>query len=593
MKKRAAALLMSGIMIFTTACAQGGGQTNTDASKAVDASDTAGAAGGNEGSSEADRTVTKTAVNARQDGSTVDIDLSERAYNVDFPEYKTSYDYKEWDKNDVTYLILAGETIEAKGKDAGTVKAEGGTVTITSKGTYVLSGNLDGKIVVDTGDEKCRLVLNGVSIVSKDGPAIYGKSAKNLYISIEDGTENSISDAAEYSAGDDDEKSDAAIFSKCDLIFNGTGKLSITGNYSGAVHGKDDLIFRDGTYIVDAAGDALKGKDTLQIYDGSYQIDAGDKGISSTNDTDEGKGDLYIEGGSINISAGDDTVHSNRNALIVGGSLELSGGDDGIHADENLLIYGASVDIKESKEAIEAKVIDMTGSVVKANARDDGLNAAGADSSGAGFNPMEGNADNIIYIDGGSVYVNAGGDGLDSNGYIYLYDGDVTVDGPENDGNGFFDYGLEFVMTGGNLIGAGSSGMLQAISDSSSVKCVVVGIGDKEGGTEVTVKDKDGDTVAAFTPAKSYSAVVFAGFDIEDGENYEAYVSDSDPALGEVTIEETVNIIGDVKMFGGFGGPGGKPLFPDGKDFGEGKPPFPDGKDFREGMPTPESEPEN
>ena len=151
----------------------------SDASTEVDASDTAGAAGGNEGSSEADRTVTKTAVNARQDGSTVDIDLSERAYNVDFPEYKTSYDYKEWDKNDVTYLILAGESIEAKGKDAGTVKAEGGTVTITDKGTYVLSGNLDGKIVVDTGDEKCRLVLNGVNFCMNRGCRVW--SVKDGY----------------------------------------------------------------------------------------------------------------------------------------------------------------------------------------------------------------------------------------------------------------------------------------------------------------------------------------------------------------------------------------------------------------------------
>ena len=184
--------------------------------------------------------------------------------------------------------------------------------------------------------------------------------------------------------------------------------------------------------------------------------------------------------------------------------------------------------------------------------------------------------------------MNAGGDGLDSNGYIYLYDGDVTVDGPENDGNGFFDYGIEFVMTGGNLIGAGSSGMLQAVSDSSPVKCVVVGTGYKEGGTEVTVKDKDGDTVAAFAPAKSYRAVLFAGSYLQDGKTYEAYVSDSEAALGEITINETVNIIGDVKMHGGQGGPGGfgDPEGPGGKH-------APDGKDFKEGKPAPEAEPEN
>ena len=97
--------------------------------------------------------------------------------------------------------------------------------------------------------------------------------------------------------------------------------------------------------------------------------------------------------------------------------------------------------------------------------------------------------------------------------------------------------------------------MLQTIADSSTVKAVMVGTGSKEGGTEISLKDSEGNVIVSYTPVKSFSGVLFAGYDFNKGEIVEAYAGSE--SLGSVTIENTVNTIGDVKTMGGPGGMGG------------------------------------
>ena len=63
--------------------------------------------------------------------------------------------------------------------------ALGETLTITEKGDYVLSGSLQGQVVVEVPEEdKVRLILNGVSITAQEGPAIYEKQADNLILTL-------------------------------------------------------------------------------------------------------------------------------------------------------------------------------------------------------------------------------------------------------------------------------------------------------------------------------------------------------------------------------------------------------------------------
>ena len=554
LKKRLLALSMAGIMVMNTACgaavsASDGEDSSVSGKSRSTASKTAG--------SGSDTIATDT---TSADGDSAELDLANRSYSVSYPEYKDNYDHREADE-DATLITLSGSSISISGSGA---KAEGSVVTISQKGDYIISGNLsEGQIIVDSGEDAVHLFLDGVTLSNDDGPVIYVKSAKNAYISLEEGSVNCLSDGGKYTLEDGEDEPDAVIFSKADLIINGSGTLKIDANYACGIRSKDDLVIRSGNYEIESVDDALKGKDLLAVYDGDISITCGGKGLVSTNSEEEGKGIVYVENGNFKIHSGDDAMHSNTNILILGGEFDIESQDDGIHADNVCLVYNSSVNISKSYEGIEGSIVDLAASNISVYADDDGVNAAGdsgeADASQnnmgrGGF--MDANADNIIYIDGGSVYVNAKGDGIDSNGYIYIYGGDTVVDGPENDGNGFFDYGIDCVMSGGTVIAAGSSGMLQSIGESSEVYAVVAGTGSQKAGTEVVISDADGNEVVSYTPSKSYSAVLFAGFDFTKGSSYTASAGGTE--LGSVSISGASNTIGNVGGFGGgrggFGG---------------------------------------
>ncbi len=496
------------------------------------------------------------------DGKSASISLENRNYSLSFPEYNENYDYEGWTEADSTIIKLNGSSVEVNGSGASFAN---GVLTISKKGTYVLSGTLDdGQILVDAEDENVHLILNGASLNCNNGSAICVTAAKNVYISLADGTENTVSDGSYADAAAVDGAADAAIYSKADLIFNGSGSLTVQGNTAGGIHGTDDVVFREGTYTITAVEDAVKGKDMVAVYDGSFTVNAGGKGFVSTNTEEEGRGNIYVEAGSFDVTTTDDAFHSNSNVMLLGGSYKISSGDDGIHADEVTFVYGSAVEIDESYEAIEGAVVDLTQSNISLRASDDGINAAGdidedsgedtGDAKGwGGF--MEGNDSNVIYIDGGKLYVDAGGDGIDSNGYVYIYDGDIVVDGPENNGNGFLDCGREVIMTGGHLIAAGSTGMLETISDQSAVTAIMVGLDATQEGGTVSIQDASGNEIVSYSPQKKYQGVLFAGYDLEEGAEYTAYLNGE--SLGSVTISQTVNTIGTVGGMGGGPGMGG------------------------------------
>lgn len=186
----------------------------------------------------------------------------------------------------------------------------------------------------------------------------------------------------------------------------------------------------------------------------SNKSDYSSKGIKADNE-------IIIDSGDISITSHDDGLHANAdvvlengstglgNITISGGNLTISSDDDGLHADYKLDITGGYIVVNESYEALEANIITFDGGIVEANASDDGINAT---------NKLE---DAYIYFKSGTIYVNADGDGIDSNGYIVMTGGNVIAIGPTNGGNGVLDFDKIFTMTGGNLLAAGCSGMNQ------------------------------------------------------------------------------------------------------------------------------------
>lgn len=68
---------------------------------------------------------------------------------------------------------------------------------------------------------------------------------------------------------------------------------------------------------------------------------------------------------------------------------------------------------------------------------------------------------NRIQISGGMLTVNAGGDGLDSNGDLTVTGGEIYIDGPVQGGNGALDCSGAATISGGTVIAVGSSGMAE------------------------------------------------------------------------------------------------------------------------------------
>lgn len=394
----------------------------------------------------------------------------ENALSLEFDSEDLDSSYNE---SECTKINLSGSGATVSGSG---VTVENENITITSAGSYIISGTLtDGSIKVNCSEKgTVRLILNGASISSSSTAPVVVEEAKKVLVTLADGTTNTITDKTRQSV--DDEDFSSAVYSKADLVFNGSGILNVNAGYRNGIKSTDDLKVVSGTFNITSNEDGIIGKDFLGIKDGKFTIKSGSDGMKSTYDTDTSKGNIVITGGEFDITASNDGIHCNGDILISGGNLTISSGDDGVHADDNLQVDGGTIDIKKCCEGLEGVQITLNDGDISIVASDDGINAAdGSSSSGMGMGGFGGGQNGgfgggqasssdssvLLTINGGNIFVNAGGDGLDSNGNIVMNGGNVTVLGPTSDGDTALDFDGAFTINGGVLMAFGSSGMLE------------------------------------------------------------------------------------------------------------------------------------
>ena len=245
---------------------------------------------------------------------------------VDLTEGKYSEEKLDasWDEKSAVKITLNGDSVTADDKN---VEVDGSKVTITGAGTYVLSGTIsDGQIVVDSDDkDSVRLVLNGAEITCSNSSAIWVKAGDTI-ITLADGTENTLTDGAEYTTDSEDDEPKAAVYAKDDLTFNGSGSLTVNGNYKNGIQCKDALKFVSGTYTITAANNGLVGKDSVSIKDGTYTITSGGDGIKSTNTDETDKGYVIIDGGTFTITAEGDGIQAETLLRVNDGDFTITTG---------------------------------------------------------------------------------------------------------------------------------------------------------------------------------------------------------------------------------------------------------------------------
>lgn len=570
-KNAAAAVVMSGALVM--AALAGCGQTGTAGSSPDVSSNGA---------------YITTAVSENQKN----IELTDSNVDINFTDRDKS---SEYDESSAVKITLNGSSAVVSGSG---VNISGSTVTITSAGTYIISGSLsDGQIVIAASDsDKVQLVLNNAEINCNTSAAVYVKSADKVFVTLPAGTTNSLGGGTEY-VQTDDNTVDGVIFSKSDLTLNGTGTLKIDADYRHGIVTKDTLCITGGTYVIDAVKTCLAGKDGIKILDGSFTLTAGSKGLNSGNDDDAKAGSIYIAGGTFTIKSEDDSIHADGSCIIAGGTYTIAAGDDGIHANYDTVITDGSITITDSYEGIEGRRITVSGGTINLTASDDGINAATGGSSDeqrmpggqkgefGGFGrqkgadvqsqemqmPQDGQqpqemqapasrsaSDDDVYvkITGGTITVNAGGDGIDSNGNLYITGGTVYVAGPTSNGDGALDYEEEASITGGTLIAAGSSGMAQGMGSNSTQCSMLVNLSETiAAGSVISLKDSSGNVLISWTSPKQFSSVVISTAELAQGSTYTLVTGDTQT---EVTLSSVATTSGSAGFGGGFGGAGGR-----------------------------------
>ena len=441
----------------------------------------------------------------------------------------------------ITYSTSGSATVKGD-TDGLTVSVSGNDVTVRNTTTenilYVLSGTTTDGFFKLYSDKKQGIQLNGVSITNPDGAAINNQSKKRTFIILTDGTENSLTDGTKYTDAVSDEDMKACLFSEGQLIFSGTGSLTVDANCKAGIRSDDYVRTLPGVniYVDASSGNGLRGNDAVIISGGVLNVNVtgtADKGISTdgyiqvdggrttvltsgTNEWDSDDNDysacagikadslITINGGELNLKStgtggkgmncdGEIVVNNGLVRVITTGKRQKdskgSTSPKGIKADGNITFNGGETQVRcegsgDGTEGIESKAeIHIEAGTVESYCYDDAINSKGD-----------------LYVDGGYVYARAtNNDGIDSNRNLYLNGGVIIAEGGQQPECGIdAAEGYKAYVNGGTVIAIG--GGMQQIDSSSKQASIAASVTQ---GTTIGLLDGSTAILAYTLPSSS------------------------------------------------------------------------------------------
>lgn len=467
-----------------------------------------------------------------------------------------------------------------------TVTTNGAHVTVNASVAgveYVLSGSTSNGSFKVYSDKKFKLTLAGVSLTNDSGAAINIQSGKRVFVEVKTETENYLADASSYSTvTGEDEK--GCFFSEGQLIFSGTGALTVTGNYKHGICSDDYVRLRSGSNITVASAvkDGIHTNDKIIIGGGILKVKASGDGLDCE------KGFIDIRGGLIKADISGDaskavkaetdiTLSGGQLILLTSGSAVYEGNDlssaAGIKCDGNLVMNGTTLSVKSTGAAGKGVNCDGTlsidNSTVKIittgkqyvyNRLDSSAKGIKADGNltinsgtiwvktpgGEGSEGIESkstltvnggdvsvysyddcmNASKSIVINGGNIYCySSGNDGVDSNGTLTITGGTIVSIGTTSPEEGFDCDQNTFKITGGTILGIGGGTSTPTSSVCTQRTVIYGGSGSK--GTLFSIQGSD--QVMSYTIPRAYSqmTLLFSSSKLVSGTTYTIYTGGS------------------------------------------------------------------
>lgn len=433
-------------------------------------------------------------------------------------------DFVAIDDNNIDAVIFSKDDLTLNGS---------GTLTVTAK--Y-------GHGIVSKDD---LVITSGTYQITAAKHALSGKDSVRIadgVLTLDAGTdgihsENTDDDAKGFiyiANGDISITADSDGFDAEETLQVDGGNIEVAAGDDG-LHADGDLIITDGTINVTKSYEGLEGM-TVTVEDGNISVVSSDDGINAAGDGTSGESSQSgtppeKPDGSDSTedrpeppngfdkndnSSADSNSDSNSNSKPAdlpdgnAGSGDGNGGPGGGNGDPG----------------------GGNGGPDGSNSGPGGGNGAPGGGNGGPDGGMEEATDyNLIQISGGKIYINASGDGIDSNGNLTVTGGEIYVDGPTSGGDGALDCSGTALISGGTVIAVGSSGMAENFDSSSAQGSMITTVSDSMITGDITLTDSEGNTIVSYSPSKEYSSVVISCADLKEGETYTLVAGDTSTSV--------------------------------------------------------------
>ena len=419
------------------------------------------------------------------------------------------------------------------------------TLVISRAGTYRLRGTIaNGQVVVNVnGNGVVRLILAGVSISSSKAAAIDVVAAPKVVVVLQAGSRNTLTDGATRAASD---SASSALYSRAPLSVSGTGVLRVNGRHGDAIAGNDGVVITGGAISVTAKDDGIRGRDFVHITGGTISVKAIADGIRSTGKKASTVGYVYIGGGKVTVDAQAAGLHGISDVVIAGGTVRLAAVGDGItsscvsyleratvsiaagkkamHSNGETVVRSGVLNVTKAVEGLEGRAVSVRGGTLTLKTADDGINVTpGAPS--ATPTTYSNSVEPAFDMRGGSVVIDALGDGIDLNGKGMLSGGRLFINGPTATKDGALDTMDALVATGGLILGVGAAAFASAPTTTSPQASMLANLASTQpAGSALLIVDASGRVLAGFKAVRPWQSVVFTSSQLAKGQAYKLYV---------------------------------------------------------------------